>query len=1028
MQQPLMNTLYQTMNGVEQPKLAIIEQPKMRGYRFRYQCEGDSHGGLQGKNSNQGHKSYPSVKLCNYTGAARITVSLITNDDVMPPKTHAHELISKHCKNGVYIAELSANDSREVQFPNLGIQHATRRNVITMLEKKLIEKIKFESMIKEDPINTGDLNWELTHEMKQQVRKQAEIQAKDIQLNVIRLCFQAYLMDHNGKFTHVLPPVCSDPIYDAKAPGASTLKICRMDKHAGCCMGGDEVFLLCDRVQKDDINIRFFEEGEDGMMKWQSFGQFGPSDVHRQFAIVFKTPQYWDTNIDRPVSVQVQLIRPNDNEASDPKPFTYYPQHLDQEEVGKKRKKKIFPPLDVGGSTFSGGEGLGSLGRKEFNLPNQSQFNVCKSSDNTGGRQQMMLNLNPISFGPFSNSVQTQPIQSGFFSNQPTQIMFLGRGQATVPAGVIARGQVTMPTGAKCATTPSGNDCDSDSHGCEDSSDRGCSVSDLVKVVLIPSGEDESDCVVEKVKAVSLSGTEEKHVTEEKVAPKREQKKKWQLAEDRLLAVDIAERTSLALQDYARTGDIMYILLIQRHLVAVQDENGDNALHQAIINKKTEAVQNFVRVIETIPAPYTLNQYNNMRQTPLHLAVLMDQPEMVELLLRGGTELRLPDRHGDTPVHIAARLGHVQCLEKMFPTVDRPMCELRHSQLFSYFEWRKPSPTTSLLNFDGYSPLHLAVQSGRLAVVKLLVAAKADVNQPDGRSGRVALHHAVEAANVGITGFLVLEANADLDAPTFDGSTPLHLAVGRDLVVIAAILMSAGADPNAENGDVMSEEAEDEGEQEIKEENKVENKVGNTAFDLAFGKDKMLQILNGEPYRNVVNPATSTHTPKSWTVSHDSGLGSDSIKGDVEKLGIMIRTQLGKLLDPISEGHDWKELAKKLGLETLITPISFSKAPTKALLDNYEGIDGTILQLRDTLVAMERADVVAVLDKELKSLQPKGVAPEQDNGCTQRPRSSTKEGVVTSSPVRHRFTASEKHDSTVDSGLDSMYVSSVNES
>ena len=45
--------------------------------------------------------------------------------------------------------------------------------------------------------------------------------------------------------------------------------------------------------------------------------------------------------------------------------------------------------------------------------------------------------------------------------------------------------------------------------------------------------------------------------------------------EDRLLAVDIAERTSLALQDYAKTGDIMYILLIQRHLVAVQDENGD---------------------------------------------------------------------------------------------------------------------------------------------------------------------------------------------------------------------------------------------------------------------------------------------------------------------------------------------------------------------------------------------------------------------------------------------------------------------
>jgi hypothetical protein len=41
-------------------------------------------------------------------------------------------------------------------------------------------------------------------------------------------------------------------VFSTEAPGASTLKICRMDKHAGCCMGGDEVFLLCDRVQKGE--------------------------------------------------------------------------------------------------------------------------------------------------------------------------------------------------------------------------------------------------------------------------------------------------------------------------------------------------------------------------------------------------------------------------------------------------------------------------------------------------------------------------------------------------------------------------------------------------------------------------------------------------------------------------------------------------------------------------------------------------------------------------------------------------------
>ena len=36
----------------------------------------------------------------------------------------------------------------------------------------------------------------------------------------------------------------------AESPGASNLKISRMDKTAGSVRGGDEVYLLCDKVQK----------------------------------------------------------------------------------------------------------------------------------------------------------------------------------------------------------------------------------------------------------------------------------------------------------------------------------------------------------------------------------------------------------------------------------------------------------------------------------------------------------------------------------------------------------------------------------------------------------------------------------------------------------------------------------------------------------------------------------------------------------------------------------------------------------
>ncbi len=59
--------------------------------------------------------------------------------------------------------------------------------------------------------------------------------------------------------------------------------------------------------------------------------------------------------------------------------------------------------------------------------------------------------------------------------------------------------------------------------------------------------------------------------------------------------------------------------------------------------------------------------------------------------------------------------------------------------------------------FPGYTPLILAVLGGHLSCVKMLVAGGAHVDQSDGRSGRTALHHAVEADNVAIAGYLLLE-------------------------------------------------------------------------------------------------------------------------------------------------------------------------------------------------------------------------------------------------------------------------------
>ena len=113
----------------------------------------------------------------------------------------------------------------------------------------------------------------------------AKQEAQNMNLSTVRLCFQTYLPDQNGQFVICLKPVYSHPIYDSskseqirstavnrvrigsikfcllflpEAAAASELKICRIDRQSGFVQGGEEVFLLCDKVQKGMSSIDIF--------------------------------------------------------------------------------------------------------------------------------------------------------------------------------------------------------------------------------------------------------------------------------------------------------------------------------------------------------------------------------------------------------------------------------------------------------------------------------------------------------------------------------------------------------------------------------------------------------------------------------------------------------------------------------------------------------------------------------------------------------------------------------------------------
>ncbi|XP_042342971.1 transcription factor RelB homolog isoform X2 [Plectropomus leopardus] len=297
--------------ALNKPKLVVVEEPKERGMRFRYECEGRSAGSILGASSTETNKSQPAIEIqgtIDHLKKVKVTVSLVTKDP--PHRPHPHCLVGKDCPNGsgICVVTINPHSNRRHSFANLGIQCVRRKELDVSLQKRRNQNI--------DPFHTGHTKG-----------------IEDIDMNAVRLCFQCDLEWEDGR-KDSLNPVVSNPIFDKKATTTSQLKIGRFNQYSGSCTGKTEIYMLCDKVQKDDIEI-IFRRGS-----WKANGEFAQTDVHRQIAIVFKTPPYQDQDITEEVEVSVVLRRLSDQMESESVTFTYLPHNPDPYEVKRKRKIK----------------------------------------------------------------------------------------------------------------------------------------------------------------------------------------------------------------------------------------------------------------------------------------------------------------------------------------------------------------------------------------------------------------------------------------------------------------------------------------------------------------------------------------------------------------------------------------------------------------------------------------------------------------------------------------------------------------
>ncbi|RXN10221.1 B-cell lymphoma 3 -like protein [Labeo rohita] len=257
-----------------------------------------------------------------------------------------------------------------------------------------------------------------------------------------------------------------------------------------------------------------------------------------------------------------------------------------------------------------------------------------------------------------------------------------------------------------------------------------------------------------------------------------------------------------------------------------QDEDGDTPLHIAVVQENCQLVIWLTDIYRR--GRKDLDVFNNLRQTPLHLAVITHQPILVKALLEAGADPGALDRNGQTALHLCCEHGEADCLSVI----------LRHYP-------QNPSPYLEIRNYEGLTPLHLAVQNGDKKLARILLKSGAEINAGDNKSGRSPLVHAVENNFTDMVIFLI-ESGCDVNAQSYSGNTALHSACGRGHIEIVRVLLKNGADSS------------------------VKNNHNDTAIMVANNK-KVSDVLRGRGTRSCtvktssngsLSPGSSSHSPR----------------------------------------------------------------------------------------------------------------------------------------------------------------------
>ncbi|EZA60965.1 hypothetical protein DMN91_005316 [Ooceraea biroi] len=206
-------------------------------------------------------------------------------------------------------------------------------------------------------------------------------------------------------------------------------------------------------------------------------------------------------------------------------------------------------------------------------------------------------------------------------------------------------------------------------------------------------------------------------------------------------------------------------------LYYTQNDDGDTQLHIAIIQGFEKIA---LSLISVAPHSCLLNVMNDEWQSPLHLAVLTQQPRIVRRLILAGADPSLRNFRGNTALHLACANGDLACTKAL----TDPLTSMERNELTSGQEVPVIPQDLEQRNYTGQMCLHIAAANGHIDVVKLLIRRGADLRAREGLQGYTALHIAVQGQYRALFKVLLLECEraSCLDVPTYCGRTAYQLA------------------------------------------------------------------------------------------------------------------------------------------------------------------------------------------------------------------------------------------------------------